>query len=348
MVWFCSREDVKGALDVAETARVNAKIDREIEAASRGIEALCHRRFAPTLATRYKDWPDSQQGRSYRVWLDQDELIQTPSAIVSGGHTLDLTHVFLEPANLGPPFTRIEIDLSSSTGFDTGSTHQRNIAITGLFGYSNEEDTVGALSANLAASLTATAAATWTTARIGVGDVLRIDNERTIVTEKTMVDSTQTLLTPIGATAADVTVAVTNGTAFVVDTVLLLDSERMLVVDIAGNNLTVKRAWDGSVLAAHTGSAIYTLTGVQLDRAQLGTALAAHLSAATIYKWRPPGPVRQLAIAEALNSLEQESSAYARVVGSGDSARPASGVGLDDLRESVYNSHGRKARIRAI
>ena len=348
MVWFCSREDVKGALDVAETARVNAKIDREIEAASRGIEALCHRRFAPMLATRYKDWPDSQQGRSYRIWLDQDELIQAPSAIVSGGHTLDLAHVFLEPANFGPPFDRIEIDLSSSTGFDTGSTHQRNIAITGLFGYTNEEDTVGALSANLAASLTATASATWTTARIGVGDVLRIDNERTIVTEKTMVDSTQTLLTPIGATAADVTVAVTNGTAFVVETVLLLDSERMLVVDIAGNNLTVKRAWDGSVLATHSGSAIYTLTGVQLDRAQLGTTLAAHLSAATIYKWRPPGPVRQLAIAEALNSLEQESSAYARVVGSGDSARPAPGAGLDDLRESVYNSHGRKARIRAI
>jgi hypothetical protein len=347
-VWYCSREDVKGALDVAETARVNAKIDREIEAASRGIETLCHRRFAPTLATRYKAWPDSQQGRSYRVWLDQDELIQAPSAIVSGGHTLDLAHVFLEPANFGPPFDRIEIDLSSSTGFDTGSTHQHNIAITGMFGYSNEEDTVGALSANLAASLTATASATWTTARIGVGDVLRIDNERTIVTEKTMVDSTQTLLTPIGATAADVTIAVTNGAAFVVDTVLLLDSERMLVVDIAENNLTVKRAWDGSVLATHSGSAIYTLTGVQLDRAQLGTTLAAHLSAATIYKWRPPGPVRQLAIAEALNSLEQESSAYARVVGSGDSARPASGAGLADLRESVNNSHGRKARIRVI
>ena len=346
--WYCSREDVKNALDVAETARANVKIDREIEAASRDVEGQLHRRFAPTLATRYKDWPNSQFGRSYRVWLDQDELISMPTALLSGGHALDLAHVFLEPANDGPPYNRLEVDLSSTTGFDSGSTHQRDIAITGLFGYSNDEETVGALAANLAASLTATATASFTTARIGVGDVLRIDAERCIVTEKTMVDSTQTLQTPVGATAAGVTIAVSNGTAFVVDTVLLLDSERMLVVDIAGNNLTVKRAWDGSVLAAHTGSVIYTLTGVQLDRAQLGTTLASHNSAATIYKWRVPGPVRQLTIAEAVNSLEQEASAYARVVGSGDAARNASGAGIADLRDRVYASHGRKARNRAV
>ncbi|MBH1939043.1 hypothetical protein I5Q34_33110, partial [Streptomyces sp. AV19] len=113
--------------------------------------------------------------------------------------------------------------------------------------------------------------------------------------------------------------------------------------------LTVKRAWDGSVLAAHAANAdIYTPRTLTVTRGALGTTAAAMSAGDDVYRWDPPGPVRELTVAEALTSLLQGQSGYARVVGSGEAQREASGRGLRDLRESVYTSHGRKARTRAV
>ncbi|WP_234429896.1 hypothetical protein, partial [Streptomyces sp. AV19] len=152
------------------------------------------------------------------------------------------------------------------------------------------------------------------------------------------------------ASAADVSITVSTLTAApAVDEVILIDSERMLVVDVAGSVLTVKRAWDGSVLAAHAaGADIYAPRTLTVTRGALGTTAAAMSAGDDIYRWDPPGPVRELTVAEALTSLLQGQSGYARVVGSGEAQREASGRGLRDLRESVYASHGRKARTRAV
>lgn len=349
-IFYCSREDVKIALDSKETARNNRQVDRAVAAATPAIEGLTHRRFYPWTGTRSVDWPNFSYARSYRLWLDSNEVASV-SQLVSGGVTIPSTDYFLRRSDDldEPPYTHIEIDLASSAAFSTGSTHQRSLDITGVFiGCPVDEESVGTLSANLAASTSATATITWTTARFGVGDILRIDDERVIITERTMVDSTQNLQTPLTAAANNVTVAVTDGTAFATDEVLLLDSERMLVVDIAANNLTVKRAWDGSVLATHTNSDIYTLTGVEIARAQLGTTLAAHNSGTVIYRYVVPPLVRDLAIAEAMNELLQESAGYARTAGSGDNERELSSKGIRALREDVYTRFGRKARLRAV
>jgi len=346
--WYATREDVKGALDSAETARNNGQVDRAIASGSRAIEALTHRRFYPQLAVRYFDWPNPNSRTAFRLWLDADEVI-TVTSLTAGGVAIPATDYFLEPFNSGPPFTHVEIDLDSPSAFSSGGTRQRAIAITGTFGHSAAEEPVGALTASLAADPAATATATWTTARIGVGDILRIDAERVIVTERTMVDSTQNLGNTMTASAGDVTVQVSNGTAFTAEEVILVGSERMRIVDIAGNNLTVKRAWDGTVLAAHSsGVDVFTLTGVELDRAQLGTTLAAHSSGATIYRHVVPDLVRDLAIAEAVNQLQQETSGYARVIGEGENAREGTGRGLFDLRRDTMAAYGRQARARAV
>lgn len=347
-VWYATRETVKSALDVKETARNNWQVDRAIESASRSVEGLTHRKFYPQLATRYFDWPSPAYRTPWRLWLDGNELISV-TTLVAGGTTIVAADYFLEP-NWGPPFTRLEIDLGSSAAFSSSTTAQQAIAITGLFGYSNDEEQVGDLTAELAASVSATASITWTTPRIGVGDILRIDSERMIVTNKTFIDSTQNLQTSLTAAANNVTVAVTTGSAFAAEDVLLIDSERMLVVDVAGNNLTVKRAWDGSVLAAHTAPSadIYVLRGVELDRAQLGTTLAVHASGADIFRYIVPGLVRDLAVAEAIDTILQETSGYARTVGSGENQTEASGKGLRGLRDEVRTRYGRKARIRAV
>lgn len=345
--WYCSREDVKAALDVAETARNNAQVDRAVESASRTVEGLLRRRFYPQTATRYFDWPNYQYAAPWRLWLGRDELISV-TTLVSGGTTIAASDYFLEPANSGPPYTRLELDRSSSAAFGNGSTPQREIAVTGVFGYSADEVNMGTLSSSLGASDTDTASISWTTARIGVGDIIRIDDERMIITGRTMVDTTQNLQANLTASMADVTVAVTTGSAFAIDEILLLDSERVLVVDVAGNNLTVKRAWDGSVLAAHSGSDIYALTGIEIDRGQLGTTAAAHSSAAVIYRHVVPGLVRELCIAEAINTLQQETSAYARTVGEGENERESSGRGLRDIRAEALAAFGRRSRGRAV
>jgi hypothetical protein len=354
---YCTREDVTGALDVKLTARSYRQVDRAVAAGARSVEGLLHRTFRPVLATRYFDWPNYQYARAYRLWLDANEVISV-SSLVAGGVTIPASDYFLEPANYGPPFTSVEIDLASSSAFSSGATHQRAIAITGIFGYGNDEEQVGDLTSTLDADVTDTASATWTSAFIGVGDVLRVDSERMVVTDKTMVDSGQNLGgAGLAASAADTTVPVSDGTAFAVGVVLRIDSERMLLVDKAANNLTVKRGWDGTVLAAHVaGVDVYTLTGVELDRAQLGTVLAAHTSGADIFRHLVPGLVRELNIAEAINVIQQEGSGYARRSGLGEergsgqarSDIEASGRGLDDLREQAWTAFARKARTRAI
>jgi len=350
VVAYCTREDVKIALDSKSTARDNPQVDRAIEASSIAIEALTHRRFYPWAGTRYVDWPNLSYARSYRLWLNANEVASV-SALICGGVTIGSGDYFLRRSDDvdEPPYTHIEIDLASNAAFSSGSTHQRNAAITGVFvGCPVVEETVGTLTADLAASASASPSVNWFTARVGVGDILRIDNERLIVTDKTMLDSTQNLATPLTAAANNVTVAVSDGTAFDLDEIVLLDSERMRIVDIAANNLTVKRAWDGSVLAAHTGSDIFALTGVLTIRAQLGTTLAAHTTGATVYRYVVPALVRDLAIAESMNTLLQESAGYARTAGAGENERELSAKGIRSLREDVYTAHGRKARLRAI
>jgi len=169
-----------------------------------------------------------------------------------------------------------------------------------------------------------------------------------IVTAKSMLTTGQTLQTPLTISNADVTVAVTNGSAYNIGEVILLDAERMLIVDIASNNLIVKRAWDGSVLASHAGSTIFAPRSLTVTRGALGTTAAAHSDTTAITKHKVPVLIKQLAIAEALTALQQEGSAYARVVGSGEAQREASGKGLADLRNLVYTRYGRKIRARAV
>jgi hypothetical protein len=341
---YASREDVKTALDFKETARSNPQIDRAIQAASRDIDAHAHRRFYPEDLTKFFDWPNYTGAYPWRLWLEQHDLI-TLTAASSGGVAIPTANIFLEPVNSGPPFTYLELDRSKTSAFGQGSTPQRNISLTGTWGHSADKDPAGSLAAALT-DTTGTAATVAATAAIGVGNVIYADSERLLVTDRSMVTTSQTQQGAGAGTAsaADVTLAVTDGTKYAVGEVLLLDSERMLVVDIAANNLTVKRAWDGSVLATHSGSTVFAARLLTVTRGALGTTAATHLNAAPLTVHRVPTMVRDLAIAEAINTVLQETSGYARMVGSGDTVMPASGAGLADLWDEVMTAFGRSAR----
>src|SRR3546814_19132909 len=84
----------------------------------------------------------------------------------------------------------------------------------------------------------------------------------------------------------DQTVDVTDGTLFFVGELILIDSERMRIVDITGNNLTVVRAYGGATLAAHSlGADVYVSRRLTVDRGALGTTAAPHLHEAPLHVW---------------------------------------------------------------
>lgn len=345
-VWYATEEDVRRALDVAETARFAGQVGRAIDSGSRSVEGTLRRRFYPQIATKFFPWPNRQYARPWRLWLDADEVISV-TVFTAGGVAIPDTDFFLEPANSGPPFNRVEIDLGSAAAFGGGDTHQRNIAITGLWGYRADSEPAGALAAPVDDSTTTVDVTD--SAAVGVGSILLVEAEYAIVGAKRMLDTGQNLGGNLTDQKSDVSVAVTDGTAYAVDEVILVDAERMLIVDIAGNTLVVRRGFDGSVLAGHTaGADIFAPRRLTVERGALGSTAVAHLIATAVRRHVVPGLVRELTIAEAINTLEQERSGYARTAGAGENERLVGGRGLIDIRTEAVTRYGRRARSRAV
>jgi len=330
---YATREDVSGALAFNETARLASQIDRACQSGSRSVEALCHRVFYPENVTRtllrdvYRDGYET-------LWLDTNELISLTS-ITDEGTAVAAADYDLVPVS-GPPFTGINFGGSVSSG---------EFAIVGVFGYRDDQVPAGVLEAAIS-SASATTIDVTDGSLIGVGDLLTIDSERLQVTERTWLSSAQT--GTLTASKADVTLAVATGSAFHIGEPLLIGSERLTVTDISGNNLTVKRAQEGTVLAAHTTATIYTSRTLTVVRGAQGTTAATHLDAATVTKLEYPGLVRSLTIALACNQLLQEGSGYADKQGNASTSVEATGGGLAGIRRDCYALHGRKARMRAV
>jgi hypothetical protein len=344
-IWYCTIEDVANALDLQESARVVAQLGRAIESSSRAIDGAMARTFWPELDTRYFDWPGTQGTPAYRLWLDDNELISA-TVVTAGGVTLDPSTYQLEPNRSGPPFGRLELRRDGTGAFSGGTTPQRAIGIAGLFGYRDDSMSVGT---SVGAMTDSTTAVVCTNpVDIGIGSLIKIDSERMIVTAKGWRTMSQTLQTPIDAQKRTVAVAVTTGSAFVAGESILLDSERMRVVDIAGNTLTVERAVDGSVLAAHTGSTIYSPRALVVTRAAAGTTAATHADAAPVTVWLPPGGIRSLVIAEAMWLRQGDAAGWTGSTGSGDSARTIKLDQLEALRKTTFIQYGRKLRHRAV
>lgn len=341
---YATREMVKRALDIMETARANAQVDRLLEACSESIDGELHRTLYPRIDTLKWDWPNLSNPTPWRLWLDDKEIISVTS-LTSGGTVIPVSDLILYPSN-GPPYNRIEADISTNSTFAAGSTHQNAIAMAALLGHTLNLTLIGGLVSAINSSVTTLTVPDGSL--VGVGDLLKVDDEYLLVISRGWVDSTQNLQIDLSASVGSTTVSVTNGAAFFTDEVILLDSEKMLIVDITGNNLTIKRAWDGSVLSTHSGSDVYVPRSLMVTRGVVGSTAASHLINADVHRWLPPPLASQLCVGEVLAAIEQERSAYARVVGSGESAYEARGVGLTDLRIRACAALGRKGRSRAI
>ena len=348
-IMYCTIEDVRDALESKASAYDDRRIGRAIEAATGDVDDVIQQHgghFRPIIETRYFEWPPQQTSHRWVLWLDANALISL-TTLTSGGVTIAPADYFLEPQAYGPPYDRIEIDRGGSAAFDyTNSTPQRAVAATGLWGQADDREAAGALSGAINASVTTLVVTNGSLAE--VGDHLVIGTERMIVTGKSWADSGQNILAGLAASEAARTVAVTTGSAYAPGELLLVDSERMLVLDISGNNLTVQRAADGSVLAAHTtGADVYAQRGCTVIRGARGSTAASHLDAAPVERHLVPGDVRELAIASAVTSLLSGRSGYAREYGPQGSGTKL-GVGLPDLRERVQANYGQQCRFRTV
>lgn len=352
-VCFATREDVQRVADVVGTFLTNAQVDRIIESESRNAEGLLQRSFVPVLDTRYFDWPGEQFGKSWRLWLNANELAtgDTSDYVLTtqgGSVTLADNQWFIEPANYGPPFNRVEINLGQSGSFSVGATTQRALAITGLFGHSDHQTLIGttADSPLLAADDLVTISEDTLA---GVGSVLICEAERMLLTDRLMTATGRTLNGDLAQANNAVQVPLSGTATVYAGETILVDGERMLVQDMVANTATVLRAYSGTALAAHTsGATVYAGRQFKVIRGAIGTTAANHGSGTEWFSWNIPGALRKLVIAESINTIAQERSNYARMVGSGDHQIKAALDGLSDARSTAVSTLGRQARVRTV
>ena len=341
--WYTTREAVKLAVGIAGS-ELDALIDSYIESASADIERLLEgRHFIPVTATKNYRWPQYRGDPLVLRFPDQDLIAVTTlqaKAQDASPTTIASTDYFLEPQDQGPPYSRIEIDLSSSAAFESGDTPQRSIAVTGRWGYREDTRAAGATAEALDSS--ETGVDVTDASLIGVGDTLLIDSEAMFVTAKAALTIGTTMNDTLTADLDDVTVTLADGTAAKVGEVLLFDSERMLVESITGNNLTVKRAHDGSVLAAHsTGITVYAFRTLTVVRGVNGTTAASHLTAATISKYAPPADVADYCRAYAIGHLKQGQSGWTGQISGGEAAVNVRMVDLFYLGKALQEKYGK-------
>lgn len=347
---YAARREVKSALDVKLTADYDAQVDSALQQAADDVDSLCHRRFYNVLTTQYWNWPNFQRSYPWRIWFDEREIADvtgTVPIVTSGGNTITAADILWGPWNYSPPFTFLELDRSKSDSFGQGDTPQRDVAITAVFGYWNETRSAGTLAAAIS-DTTGTTITVSDSSLADVGDVLIIDSEKFLVQETATATTGQTQSGSGCSTAseADNQLTVSDGTKLHAGEIIQLDAERMYVQSITGNIATVVRSYDGTVLATHSSATVYALRSLTVTRGQSGTTAATHSNSAAITAERAPAAVIELTIAEALNTVLQKTSGYARSMG--ENMRIVPGGSLPDLRAQVLQRYGRKHRSRVV
>lgn len=349
--WYVSREAIKNSAGISGSD-LHSTIDAVIESKSREVERHTRRIFIPKTQTRLFRWPQRQGIRSWQLDLDEDLqsviTLQT-KAQDSSPTTISSSDYFTEPNNFGPPYDTIEIDLSSSASFESGDSSQRTISVAGSWGFSADTRSTGTVASGLDSDATATSMVCSNASLIDVGDTLLIESEQVFVSERTALDIGKNISdASVTADLADVTITMEASHGLLAGEVIRIDSELMFIESVSTNDLTVIRAYDGSTLAAHSnGADVFHFRTLTIERGANGTTGATHADATAISKYEPPFDIRELIKAETISHIEQDRSAWGRVVGAGENQRQVTASGINRLRDMVvpYMKRLRSAAI---
>lgn len=340
--WYCSRESLKRAVGISGADK-DALIGSYLEAASEDIEQLLSRRFIPETATKLFRWPQRNGGSAVLYFADEDLIAVTTLQVKAQNAsptTIVAADYFLEPNNAGPPYSRIEIDLSSTAAFEAGDTPQRSISVLGRWGFREDTRAAGALAE--ADDGSETELDVTDASLIDVGDTILIGTEAMFVSSRATLTTGTTLNAALTADVNNVTVAVVAGTSVKQGEVILVDSEKMLVESITANNLTVKRAYDGSVLATHANATtVFAYRTLTVVRAVNGTTAATHLTAAAITKYAPPADVVLYCLAKAILALKQGESGWTGQIGGSEGAVTVQPWSVAAMRHELIEKYGK-------
>lgn len=341
---YVTLERLRHALDSKESAYNDARLLQCIDSGSRAAEGILRRRFYPEIATRYFPWPED---RADTLWLDGDanDLASLTSA-TSGGTTVTFADIIPQPP-YGPPYDRLALASGSGGSWLGGDEALDANAITGLWCGCAIVETADATTAE-ALDSSETGVDIGASSLLGIGSIIRIDSERMIVTGRSLLDTGQNTAGALTSSNADRLLAVASGAAFVSGEIILVEAERMQVLDIAGNNLIVRRAVDGSVLAAHaSGVDVYALRTLTVQRGALGTTAAAHNTAASVLVFEVPALVQELALALAMVAAGAGQAGYTQFRRSGDTERETA-RSTGEIRRDAMRVHGRGPRVGAV
>lgn len=155
--------------------------------------------------------------------------------------------------------------------------------------------------------------------KLSPGMVLKIGDEQELVTG--IYGSPTELASLInmsgGMTESDDEMTIDNGVELKEGETIRIDLEKMLVLQIAGNVIAVKRGWANTKLATHADdSAIYVYRTYSVDRGVNGTTAAAH-GAVAAYRYMVPRDVRELCKQIAVLIKRKADAGYAGKVGGG-------------------------------
>jgi len=346
--WYATREQVKAAVGIAG-ADLDALIDQYIESASADTEKLlASRRFIPYIATHVYVVQRCEAPSQPNVLYVEDLLSVTSikidedaDGLFSDETGLAATDYELLPRNapsMGTPYNAIELTSYGTKAFARGS----RVQVIGTHGYAQDTEAAGALAeaddgVELALNVT-------DSSLIGVGDTILIGAEQMFVSAKALLDTTATLNGALAANKATTTVAVNTGTLIKPGEVITVDSERMLIESISGNNLTVQRAYDGTVLASHlTATAVFAPRTLTVVRPVNGTAAATHADATAISRYAPPADIVEYVRASAIAHHQQGKSGWTGVIGGEEGAVETRMFGLWSMREKLRVKYGKVA-----
>ena len=245
---YCSVEELIASVAHLTLGQADAAILDHLLAMSREVEGRLLRAFFPSTGMNAYRWPPFHVAYSWEVWTEDDLLSVSSVEVAAGGVgavPVAITNYYLEPQQWGPPYSRIEVDLSSQDIFQAGPTPQRSVQISGQWGYCAQTVAAGTLAA------------------------------------------------PAGAT--DGTLTLSNGHGVEQGDVILIDQEA-IYVDASPN--------------LHTSNVAVVQRGVN------GTTAAAHLSAASVARYRAPADIRRLVRAGAIMTFQQDQQAWAQAQGS--------------------------------
>ena len=183
---YANLTDIKRSLGITGTS-FDAALVVLAESICRAIDDQCGRAFYPVTATRVFDGDGSA-----KLWLKDDLLTVTTLKTDDDGdgtyeNTLAVTDYWLWPDNKSP---KRRIDINPEGDYASFPAGRRRVQIAGIWGYSNDTETVGTLGEDVDGTETViTMAANHT---VVIGDTLYWSTEQAYVSGVSTNDLTVT------------------------------------------------------------------------------------------------------------------------------------------------------------